>query len=105
MDRIKKEIKQQLPKGFKYIEKEIPVTVNCIFFCQPAKYERTKKFLEKIQHEDIPYLKKPDRDNADKFALDIMSKIVFYDDNQVYDGRLTKYYSINPRTEIEVIWT
>lgn len=71
----------------------------------PAKNEMTKKFVEQIKNENVPYLKKRgDRDNCDKFSLDSGNKLLWYDDAQVYDGRLTKYYAMNPRTEIEVIW-
>jgi Holliday junction resolvase RusA-like endonuclease len=98
------EVKKQLPEGFIMITKGIPVIVNNIFFFEPTKSESTKKFLKLIENDDYPYIKKPDRDNLDKFVLDCLSEEVFYDDNQVYDGRITKYYSMNPRIEIEIIF-
>jgi Holliday junction resolvase RusA-like endonuclease len=99
-------IRQQLPSGFKMIEKGIPVTVNIQWFFMPAQSELKRKgFIESIQNDNIPFLKKRgDRDNCDKFALDSGNKLLWYDDSQIYDGRLSKYYSLNPRTEVEILW-
>lgn len=101
---IKRIIEQQLPEDFIRIPKGVPVIVNWTIFFEPAKSQKTKKFLDLIKDDMYPYIKKPDRDNADKLILDCMSKIVFYDDNQAYGGEIYKYYSTNPRTEIEVKW-
>lgn len=95
-------ISNQLPDKFEMIEKNVPVIVNISFFFVPAKSQKTKKFLALIKDDDYPYLKKIDRDNLDKFALDCCNKLVWYDDAQVYKGTLEKYYSLDPRTEIEV---
>lgn len=105
MDAAKRIIKEQLPEGFIMIPKGVPVTVNCVWFFAPSETEKKRKgFIERIAGEDFPYLKKCDRDNADKFVLDRMSKMIFFDDAQVFKGTLEKYYSINPRTEIEIIY-
>lgn len=102
--RMKRQIERQLPENFSTIPKNVPIKINIWFFLEPAKAQKTKKFLALIQNEDYPYLKKPDRDNLDKLALDTMSKMVFNDDNQVYAGTIEKHYSTNPRTIIEVIY-
>jgi len=104
MNIIKRSVKDQLPEGFTIIKSNIPVTVNINWFIQPSKSMGTKKFIDLIKNDDIPHTIKPDRDNLDKFALDCMSKIIFNDDCQIYDGRLSKYWSTDPRTEIEIIW-
>jgi Holliday junction resolvase RusA-like endonuclease len=100
-------IKRHLPEKFEIIPAGIPVIVNATFFFEPAKSQRTKNFIELIQNENYPYIKKPDRDNCDKFLLDILSGIIFHDDNQIYGGQIFKLYTPdNPRTEIEIeiIW-
>lgn len=102
MNQTKLIISNQLPDKFEMIEKNIPVIVNISFFFTPAKSQKTKKFLALIKDDDYPYLKKIDRDNLDKFVLDICNKLIWYDDAQVYKGTLEKYYSLDPRTEIEV---
>lgn len=97
-------IKNQVPLNFKMIEKNIPIVINITWFIKPSKTASTKKFIDLIKNEDIPHLIKPDRDNLDKYVLDCMTGIVFADDCQVYDGRISKYWSVYPRTEIEVIF-
>ena len=103
--RMKREIRMRLPEGFEMFEQGYPVIVNAVFFFEPSKSKTTKKFLKQIESEDVPHTQKPDRDNCDKFLLDSMNKIVIHDDCQVYDGRLSKFWSKNPRTEIEIIWS
>jgi len=97
-------LKTMLASEFKEIQSDFPIEVNCLFFFSPAKTQATKKFLEIIKNDDYPYTKKPDKDNLEKWVLDCMSKIVFHDDSQVFMGKSEKYYSLNPRTEIEVIY-
>ena len=105
MNILKRNIKQQLPEKWIIIKKNVPVICNITFFFKPSDTEFKKKnFVDLIADECYPYIKKKDRDNLDKLILDCMSKIVFYDDAQVYGGELWKYYSMNPRTEIEVEW-
>jgi len=105
MGKIKNIIKNQLPDGFKTIGKDIPVVVNVFWFIEPSKTMASKKFVDLILNDDKPHTIKPDRDNLDKLVMDCMSKIVFADDCQVYAGELYKFWSMNPRTEIEIKWS
>ena len=105
MEIVKRIIKQQLPEGFNIIPKHIPVIGNVFWFIEPSKTMASKKFVDLIQNDDIPHTIKPDRDNLDKYGLDCMSKIVFADDCQVYGGEIYKFWSMNPRTEIEIKWS
>jgi Holliday junction resolvase RusA-like endonuclease len=98
-------VRNQLSDNFKIIGKGIPVVVNVTWFFIPTAAEQTKKFIALIKNEICPYTKKPDRDNLDKYILDVLSGIIFHDDNQVYDGRLLKLYTLNnPRMEVEIEW-
>lgn len=98
MNRMTTILKRQLPKGFIVIPKTVPVKINFTFLFNPVKSE--KKVVEYQE-----YVKKPDLDNLEKMYSDIMSKIVFYDDNQVYASSSEKRYTLtDARTEIEVIW-
>jgi Holliday junction resolvase RusA-like endonuclease len=95
-------IKEQLPESFTMIEKNVPVIVGINFFFAPPK-TTTKSLLQEIENNDmIPYLKRFDLDNLEKFILDCMSKIVFYDDAQVFSETLAKYYAM-PGTEKTII--
>ena len=98
MQQIQKQIKEQLPESWEIIPKHHPVKINMSFFFSPAKAEKNK-------NECDPYCKKPDIDNLEKFVEDILSGIVFYDDNQIYAHNTEKRYTvIMPMTEIEVLW-
>jgi len=99
----KRALKSNITCDYKIPSKNNPIEVNFVFFFNPNKKESTKKFLEKIKNEDIPYTKKPDLDNLEKYLLDCMSNIIFIDDNQVFSCKSEKYFSINARTEIEII--
>ena len=46
--------------------------------------------------------KKPDVDNVMKICCDALNGVAFYDDSQVVTGGITKWYSDNPRVEIEI---
>lgn len=48
---------------------------------------------------------RPDLDNYDKFLIDSLHNVVFEDDKRVVSISSNKYYSLNPRTEIEIIIT
>lgn len=98
------QIRMQLPEGFRAIKKGTPVEINIIAFFEPSKTEKTKKFVETIKNENVSYIKKSDIDNITKYILDLFSKIIYHDDNQVYKGCTEKYYSLDARTEIEVKW-
>lgn len=105
MDLAKKKIKEQLPEDFTVIPKGIPVTMNCTWFFEPSETEKKRKgFIERIANDNFPYLKRPDVDNLKKFPMDRMNKIVFADDCQIYNESNQKFYSMNPRTEIEIIY-
>ncbi len=52
--------------------------------------------------EGEPCDKKPDLDNYVKFILDIMNRIVYEDDRQVFRLNCQKIWSTNPRIEIEI---
>ncbi len=105
MYEVKKEIKKQLPDGWEIIKSGVPVKCNLIFFFElPKSILNSKKKIELFKNDDKPCLNKKDVDNLIKFIWDCMNKIVWHDDNQVYSTLTEKYYSINPRTEIEVIF-
>jgi Holliday junction resolvase RusA-like endonuclease len=73
------------------------------FFVKPPQYiSKAKKNQQAIIDETIPVGKKPDVDNYEKALYDSMSGIVFKDDGQVALHDVGKFYSLNPRIEVEV---
>ena len=73
------------------------------FFIKPPQYiTKVKKNQQALIDETIPVAKKPDVDNYEKALYDSMSGIVFKDDGQIALHDVGKFYSLNPRIEVEV---
>ncbi|WP_217634736.1 RusA family crossover junction endodeoxyribonuclease [Paenibacillus naphthalenovorans] len=76
-----------------------PIEVNLTFYMPiPGSWSIKKKLLM----DGKLHATKPDRDNLEKGVCDALNKIIWKDDGQVCDGRTVKYYSSNPRVEIEI---
>jgi len=64
---------------------------------------RTPRALRaKMETETVWYPHKSDWDNIGKLPSDALNGIAYIDDCQVVDGRVLKYYSPQPRVEIEL---
>lgn len=62
---------------------------------------KNRKFREAALRGEIRPTVKPDWDNGGKLT-DSLNLIVWIDDKQVVDGRVRKFYSDRPRTEVRV---
>lgn len=62
---------------------------------------KPKKFREAALRGEIRPTVKPDWDNGGKLT-DALNLIVWIDDKQIVDGRVRKFYSDRPRTEVTV---
>ncbi len=77
--------------------------VKARFYIKPPQYiSNVKKYHQVLLDEVIPVDKKPDVDNYEKALYDSMSGIVFKDDGQIALHDVGKFYSLNPRIEIEI---
>lgn len=73
------------------------------FYIKPPQYiSKVKKNQQALLDEVIPVDKKPDIDNYEKALYDSMSGIVFKDDGQIAMHDVGKFYSLNPRIEVEI---
>lgn len=63
----------------------------------------SKKNQQALADETMPVDKKPDIDNYEKALYDSMSEIVFKDDGQIALHDVGKFYSLNPRIEVEIV--
>ena len=73
------------------------------FFIEPPQYiSNRKKNHQGLLDETIPVGKKPDIDNYEKSLYDSMSGVVFKDDGQIAMHDVGKFYSLNPRIEVEI---
>lgn len=62
----------------------------------------TKKKLAAIKCGDYRPTVKPDVDNVFKAVTDAMTGIIYQDDKQIVDVRISKFYSETPRAEVKI---
>ena len=65
---------------------------------QSVSKKKRKRMIDKIERP----LKKPDADNVVKVILDALNKIAYYDDTQVVDLQIRRFYGENPRTVVTI---
>lgn len=70
------------------------------YFKIPKKTTKKNRLLM-ISQMILP-TKKPDWDNVGKIISDALNGIAYDDDSQIVDGRVRKYYSEEPRVEVEI---
>lgn len=98
-DRIKAAIASQF-EGEPTTE---PVEVSILFY-MPLPKAASKKNKALMLENAIKHTKKYDIDNLVVKILNCMSKIIYVDDNQVWQLEAKKLYSETPRTEIALWW-
>lgn len=77
------------------------IEIRCKFYF-PIPKSASKKNREIWAKESTPYLKTPDLDNCVKCLTDGLNGVAFDDDKQIYKIIAEKYYSENPRVEVEL---
>lgn len=96
---IQEAIKEQLPDDFIKGESEVYIDIKC-YIKTISGFSKLDKELAEDGH--IRPITKPDVDNYMKTYLDAFNGYLWMDDGQVVDARLRKYYSENPRVEINI---
>lgn len=66
----------------------------------PIPQSKPKKQQQLMREGVIRPTKKPDWDNIGKIICDSLNQLAYSDDSHVVDGRVRKFYSDNPRTEV-----
>lgn len=80
-------------------EGELAMDVKA-FYQIPKSASRRNADL--MQRWCIKPTKKPDCDNVLKIIADALNGIAYKDDSQIVDARVRKYYSDEPRIEVEI---
>lgn len=60
----------------------------------------SKKKMKEMLEKNIRPTKKPDADNIIKAIADALNGVAYYDDKQIVDCSISKYYSDEPRVEV-----
>jgi Holliday junction resolvase RusA-like endonuclease len=77
----------------------LAVTVEAVFGV-PASWSRPKR--DSALAGVLRHMSAPDADNVQKAAWDGLQGIVFVNDSQIVEARITKRYGENPRLHIEI---
>jgi Holliday junction resolvase RusA-like endonuclease len=90
---------QQQCGDCKPYEKDVPLvaTIHAYF---PIPKSASKKKREQMEAGKIRHTKKCDADNIAKACLDALNGIAFYDDSQVCELSISKFYGDTPKVEI-----
>jgi len=93
--------RQYLPEK---INSEHPVQLDLRFFFRiPSSYPKWKQYI--MSGDCWQHTTTPDLDNVTKLVMDAMTKLGFWkDDRYVNAVTAGKFYSPNPRTEVQVTY-
>jgi Holliday junction resolvase RusA-like endonuclease len=86
--------------GIKF-EGKIPIKVKIIAYYKIPERASEKQIGEMVAGLILP-TKKPDVDNICKLILDALSGVCYEDDVQICKLEIKKFYSENPRVELEI---
>ncbi len=86
--------------GKQLLEGELQAVI-CAYFKIPKS--ATKGKLLAMQHNIVRPTKKPDSDNISKIILDALNKVAYKDDSQIVDLTVRKYWSEEPRVEVNIM--
>lgn len=85
--------------GTTYLEG--PLKMKVIAYFEIPK-STPKKNIPLMVDGSIRHTKKPDWDNLGKIVSDALNGVAYHDDSYIVDANVTKFYSVQPRVEIEI---
>ena len=96
---IKTEYKRQC--GSFMFDKGVPLALDIkAYYSIPQS--KSKKQQELMRAGKLLPTKKPDWDNIGKVVADSLNRIAYYDDSQIVEAAVSKFYSDKPRVEITI---
>lgn len=88
--------------GNRMFPKGVALDLRIKAYIQIPSSDRLEIKAKKLSGEIRP-TKKPDWDNIGKIVADALNKVAYYDDAQIVDSQIRKFYSDNPRVEILIL--
>lgn len=88
-------------QGWKFAENDEGIGVN-IYAYMGIPRSKSRKFRVSAHKGIVRPTKKPDIDNIFKAVTDALNGVLYKDDKQIIHSRVEKYYSDEPRVEVEV---
>lgn len=85
--------------GQTMLDGEIKAIIKAYFKIPKSTSKKRRKLM---LEEKIRPTKKPDTDNLAKIVLDSLNDLAYKDDKQVVDLKVEKFYSEEPRVEVEL---
>lgn len=87
----------------KYKDKPLegPIRIDIYFYVLIPKNTSKVRTKAKIEGSILP-TKRPDFDNMTKSITDALNGLAYKDDNQIVEAHIYKYFSDNPRAEVEI---
>lgn len=85
--------------GTQMFQKGVPLDIRIRAYCPIPKSDSTGTRAKKLTGAIRPTVK-PDWDNIGKIVADALNKVAYYDDAQIVDSQVRKFYSDTPRVEI-----
>jgi Holliday junction resolvase RusA-like endonuclease len=93
---------EMVEKGLKVLtDKDVHLRIE-LYLPTPKSF--SIKDMVKAEYKYIRPCTKPDVDNYAKFYMDCMNGIVYHDDSQVTELTVVKYYSIQPRVMMIIVY-
>ena len=83
----------------KQLEGPLQMTVKTYF--EIPKSASARKAAD-MQNRAIRPTKKPDWDNLGKIISDALNGLAYHDDSQIVTATVEKWYSLEPRVEVEI---
>lgn len=98
---IRTAIEEQLKNQNFFDAVDFPIQISLLYYTSiPKNFNKVENLLANKRY--IRPITKPDIDNMGKTYLDALTSVIWIDDNQVVSLRQEKFYSDNPRVEIEI---
>lgn len=94
-------VQQLYISEFKNLRFEGPLKMNIAAYFEIPKSKSKKVHERMLAGYELP-TKKPDMDNIIKIVADALNGIAYHDDSQIVQCKVEKFYTMNPRVEVEI---